>query len=98
MKFDNEKLGCSFEIPDKPTVRQQLAYNWIIATENEADGMGKHWRAAQPLITGWKCETLPDVKVNLDTVTDTAITTIISWAALSVFQRMTSLEDIPPNS
>jgi hypothetical protein len=97
MKCENEKLGCSFSVPDRPTVRQQLAYFSLV---EKAEGQAKreqYWLAAQPLITDWQCEALPDPKTSLDDMTNPSQTFIVLWAGAAVFGHMNTLDDLPKN-
>lgn len=97
MKFTNEKLGCSFEVPDRPTVRQRL--EWMGTTAN-ADGEQlfiRYWDGLQRLLTGWECAALPDVTVPIDEMTDPAQAQIVMWAGTAVLRHMLGLEDVPKN-
>jgi hypothetical protein len=97
MKCENEKLGCSFSVPDRPTVRQQLAYFSLI---EKAEGQAKreqYWTAAQALISDWKAEDLPDPSISLDEMSNPSQTLIILWAGAAVFGHMNTLDDLPKN-
>jgi hypothetical protein len=94
----NEKLGVSFQLPDRVSVRQQLAYisSAGLATGNEL--FEKLWYGARAVVTGWKCEALPDINTDLDSITDPKATEIILWTGLEVKQYMDRLDTVPKNS
>ena len=96
MKFERE--GCTFEVPDRPTVRQQLEYFSATAGTAGNQMLVRFWMGAREVITNWECEALPDIKVDLDDLTDPTQTDIIIWAGLQVKTHFNSLEDLPPNS
>lgn len=96
MKFEREE--CTFEIPDRPTVRQQLLYFGAAGGVDKNDAMLRYWEGAKQLIQKWDCKVMPDYKISLDDLTDTSPTQIIIWAGLEVLQFMNKLEDIPKNS
>lgn len=97
MEFTNEKLGCSFTIPDRPTVRQQLAYYSEIAGVPDNERLERYWIGARGWIQSWKCDALPDYKADLETLTNPTQAQILLWAGLQVFGYFNQLEDIPPN-
>jgi hypothetical protein len=93
MEFTRE--GCTFTIPDKITVRQQLEYF--------SAGAGlplalRHWEGAKTLVQKWECAELPDYTVDLDSITDPKATTFIIWAGIQVMQFVNALDSIPKNS
>ena len=96
MKFEHES-GTTFEVPDRPTVRQQLEYLGATAGVVDNKYLIRFWIGALEVITDWKSETLPDVKASLDDMTDAAQTDLIIWAGLKVREHMSGLEKIPKN-
>ena len=97
MKFEREDKKCTFEIPDRPTVRQQLQYFSAAAGAAGNDMLVRLWYAAVPLMTAWECEAMPDKDINLDEVSNPSQTDVIIWAGLQARTFMNSLEDIPKN-
>jgi hypothetical protein len=84
----------TFIVPDHPTVRQQLEYF--------SAGAGlpialRYWECAKALIQTWECAKFPDHTVNLDSITDPAVTTIILTAGMEVMQFMNKLDEVPKN-
>lgn len=96
MIYEREDGKCSLEVPDRPTVRQQLNYFSTIGG-TEGNYLLRWWVGAQSLITDWKCEALPDHKTDLDKITDPTQTDVIIWAGLKVREHMNALEDLSKN-
>lgn len=97
MEFANKELGVKFTVPDRPTVRQQLAWLGAAAGRNPEDLFDRYWAGAKALIQSWECEALPDYKVELDAISNPTQTSVIVWVALEVRNHMNALEDLPKN-
>jgi hypothetical protein len=95
MQFKND--NCTFEIPDRPTVRQQLMFFGAASGVNPNDAMLRYWEGAKVLISKWESKVIPDYKISLDDMTDPTQAQIIIWAGLEVLKFMNQLEDIPKN-
>lgn len=96
MKFTNDELGCSFEIADRPTVRQQLLYWDLIRVEADGDPTtARLWQGVARLVTNWQCAALPDPATDLDAMTDPTQARVVAWAALRVFVHFNALTDLP---
>jgi len=95
MKFERE--DCTFEIPDRPTVRQQLLFFGAASGVSSNDAMLRYWEGAKALIVKWESKVIPDYKISLDDMTDPTQAQLIIWAGLEVLKFMNSLEDIPKN-
>jgi hypothetical protein len=95
MEYTNEKLGCSFTLPDKVTVRQQLRYYAAVTTERDEPTQVQMWAGVGVLAEDWKCEALPDPKTSMDDMTNPVQARIVAWAGLAVFRHVDSLEDVP---
>jgi hypothetical protein len=99
MKYTNEKLGCSFELPDRPTVRQQLKLFSDLRIWIEDPPLIRYWEAGKQFVTDWQCEVVPDLQAaNLDEMTNPKQTNVISWVGLTIHLHFDRLEDLPPNS
>jgi hypothetical protein len=94
-EFTNEPLNCSFKVPDRPTVRQQLA--WYSQLRSGESRLDNYWEAAKAILQDWQCPALPDYKTDLDSLTDPTQTSIIIWAGSQVLVYMQGLEDLPKN-
>lgn len=92
----NESLGASFQIPDRVTVRMQLAYFSEAALARGEELFVRLWEAAKAIIAEWKCEGIP-LDVDLDEATDPRATEVILWASTEVKAHMDSLERVPKN-
>ena len=94
----HERNDASFDLPDKITVRQQLAYFGAAASMPGTKEMfSRYWDGAKQLIQNWKCGLLPDLNTDLDEVTNPDVTSVIVWAALEVKRKMDALEELPKN-
>ena len=92
MEFN--RPDCTFTIPDRPNVEQQLMYYSAAGGQNN---LLRYWNGAQTLIVSWKSDLLPDYKSDLKNLTDPNITNLIIWAGLQVMAHMNSLDEIPKN-
>lgn len=98
MDFERENPNVKFSVPDRVTVRQQLAYYSEAAASKGADLFERYWLSARPLITYWQCEIMPDVKTDLDTVTNPKVAEVVIWAGITVKNYLDTLEELPKNS
>ena len=96
MKFERE--GCTFEVPDRPNVRQQLEYFSATAGAAGNQLLIRFWMGARELITNWECEALPDYMADIESLTNPSQAEILTWAGLQVKTFFNNLEDLPPNS
>jgi hypothetical protein len=95
-EFKNDKLGISFKVPDRPTVRQQLAYFSEAGAAAGREMFARLWLGALTLVADWKCEFMPKPeKVDIDEATDPRVTEAILWAGIRVERHMNSLEELP---
>ena len=95
--YENEKLGVSFTLPDKLTVRQQLDWRGRVF-ETVGTTFLRHWQAVKPLIEDWAYE--PDSvleDIDIDTATDKALADVIFWASNEAAGHMAGLDAIPKN-
>jgi hypothetical protein len=97
-KFENEKLGVSFSLPEKPTVRQQLAYFSEAGLARGQEFFERLWLGACSIIQDWQCPTFPDANIDISTISDPNVTEVILWASMEVRGYMNALDNIPKNS
>ncbi len=97
MEYKNDRLSARFVVPDKITVRQQLAFFSMATSVLSPDLVEKLWNAARVLITEWECPALPDMNTDLNECFDPQATDVIIWAALEVKAHINNLETIPKN-
>lgn len=95
--FRNDEANASFQVRERPTVRQQLAY--IGKVTSTPDGMLflRWWNGALDLIEKWECDIFPDHKTDLDKVTNPKVTSLLIWAGLQVQNLMGGLDEIEKN-
>lgn len=98
MEFRNEKPECEFAVPDKVTVRQQLAYISASSTADPERFLEKSWEAAKQIIVpqSWKCPVM-ELGTDIDSATDPQVTDVILWAGMKVREHMNGLEAVPKN-
>lgn len=98
MKFEREQPKCSFTVPDRPTVRQQLEYLSLAGGAAGRKMLERYWEGAVALIQTWDCEIFPDWRVALDDVDNPDIVDVLVWAGLKVRNHINSLDNVPKNS
>lgn len=81
--FENEGLGVSFELPEKMTVRQQIAVRARVWDRNSDEPAAlRFWFGMLPMIENWQCDDYPDpFQIDIDEETDVTVTQIITWAS-----------------
>lgn len=98
MEFKNEKLETSFTLPERITVRMQMAYFSEAALAFGEELFFRLWRAARTMITDWQSELVPSLgELNLDEADDPRIADLVMWAAMEVKKHMDTLDKIPKN-
>ena len=100
MEFKKEEPECTFAVPEKVTVRQQLAYISASSSVDQSQFLEKTWEAAKAIIIpqSWRCPIMPELGADLDTLTDPKIADLILWVGMQVREHMNSLESVPKNS
>ena len=97
MEFKNEQLGASFKLPERITVRQQLAYYSEAALAFGDEFLVRLWKGARTLIQDWQCEGVP-LDIDIETDTNPKAASVMIWAAMRVKNYMDSLDELPKNS
>lgn len=91
--YENEALGVSFDVADRITVRQQLAFRSDLSRRDEGGLFARYWKAAPAIVTNWQCALILDMTgVDLDAVDDPRVTDVIVWTADTVAGHMAGLE------
>lgn len=96
MEFKRD--DCTFTVPDRPNVKQQMDYRSAVDFSDEQNHYFKFWKAALRLIDSWQCELIPDYHVDAETLTNPKQATIMAWAGMEVVNFINSLDDVPKNS
>lgn len=98
MHYEREN-GASFDLPDRMTVRQQLAFRAKLSERDDGGVFVRYWNAAPSVVTDWQCELIPDMAgVDLDTAVDPRVTEIIVWTANTIANHIAEMETPPKNS
>ena len=84
-------------LPDRVTVRQQLAYHSAAAGAVGEQMIERFWDGARTIITDWKCDALPDIGADLDAVEDPRAASVIMWAGIETWNYIKALESVPKN-
>ena len=97
-EYKNDDLGVSFEIPDKITVRKQLAFYSAASAFSGEMQYGRYWAAAMAVIENWKSELIPDpAKLDMDDESNPSIATAIIWVSNTAIAHLNRLEAVPKN-
>ena len=94
-RFDRAEPDAHFALPARPTVKQQLEYFSRYADTRGDPLYLRLWHSAAILISEWQCSVMPDLKTDLNKITDAEATTVIMWAGNSVLQYMNELQALP---
>lgn len=88
-----------FTVPEKPTVRQQLAYlGAATVTGMDEETFVRLWKGAVALIEDWKCKLLPKLdQVDIDELENPQVAEIIVWVGMKCKKHMNSLDEVPKN-
>lgn len=97
MEYERKNPDCKITVPDKITVRQQLEYFSLAGAAAGREMLIRYWEGAKALITDWQCELLPDMRTDLDKVTNPDVVSLIVWAGTQVKRHVNALEDVPKN-
>jgi hypothetical protein len=97
MDYESESLGVSFSLPDRLTVREQLAYRERAFMTGDSV-FERIWLGAVPLIKNWKCDHIPDpAAVDLATETSAKVARVVAYVANVAAEHVASLDDVPKN-
>lgn len=99
MRYERDEGATGFDLPDRITVRQQLAFRSRLAMRNDGGAYGRYWDAAPLLVSNWQCALIPDMAgVDLDTAVDPRLTEIIIWVADTIANHIAEMETPAKNS
>lgn len=94
--YENEALGVSFDVADRITVREQLAFRQAIFNKNAESTYERYWAGAVKVLKEWQCELVPDpTALDLDEADDARIADIVQWTANIVAGHMAELRTPP---
>lgn len=96
MRYENERLGVSFEVADRFSVREQLAFRAAVVDAKGQTNYERYWHAAQTVMTEWTSELVPEPEaLDLDAAEDSRIADVVQWTANTVAGHMIMLESPP---
>ena len=93
----DEPVKVSFVIPDRPTVRQQMAYYSEATSVTGRAHLERLWLGARSLIMEWNCDLFKH-DVDLDSVSDPEIMNTMIWASIQVRDHLNRMGELPKNS
>ena len=76
MLFERTNPDCKFTVPDKITVRMQMAYFSMATIERNPEMWERMWNATRELIQDWTCPLMANKDMDLDEITNPQITQI----------------------
>lgn len=97
MKFENTGLQTTFDVLDKPTVRQWLAYDGAVEMRMGLTTYERLWSGVQAIIKPEHWHSPISLDVDLDSAQDHIAVEIIKWAGLNLFSFMLNLRNIEKN-
>ena len=98
MRIESEEHKTAFEIPDEPTVRQQLRYDAAWELSDLAGTFEKLWIGLSAIVIDWQSEIVPECRPSiLDELKSPEAAACIRWAGLETFAHMRQIEDVPKN-
>ena len=97
ISFTNEELALSFDVWERPTVREQLRYKSLVAFTSKEEMFERYWNGAKTLVTGWQCDLVPSLDADLDELTDPAAADVIVLASNFVASHLANLETVEKN-
>lgn len=97
-EYKHPSLPVKFSLPDKLTVRDQLAYYSAVGDAFGEPTWIRYWRGASELVRDWECELIPNIKeLDIDAETNPDIATIAIWVGKQVVGILTEMESVPKN-
>ena len=100
MRFENESLNVTFEIPEPVKVRSMLRWDTFIESLS-LDMYDRLWRGVCAIARNWESEHVPELDPDLlDLLAlpdDRLAYETIKWACLGAFSFMNALKEVPPN-
>jgi len=84
IEFNHPEHEATFFLPEKPTIRQLMAYDGFEFLRGR-QMYERFWDAARTVMQDWECELLPDIEISLDEAGTEEQLEIIKWACLLVW-------------
>jgi hypothetical protein len=97
-KFSEPSLELEFDLPEKPTVRQMLAYDSAVFVDHMGDAtLIRLWHGAVEVVQNWKCPI--SIDVNLDGEIDPKTLEMVKYVGLMAFSWAQGIKEavVPKN-
>ena len=99
MEFTTDDFGgARLVVPDEPSVLQLINHDSVRYEASAEGAILNLWEMAKVLIEEWESEALPDMKADLNEITDPRAARVIEWAGVTVSAYRRSLDAISKNS
>lgn len=99
MHYIHEESGTSFDVADRMTVREQLAFRSRLGETAGESGIVRYWLVGQSVLTNWQSELIPDPAVlDLDATDDRRVADAVAWTANTIAVHILNLEIPAKNS
>ena len=96
--IESEAFKVSFDLPERPTARQVLAYDSALMMHRDEPALVKLWECARTVIGNWSCEFVPSIDIPLEDLEGVQAAQAIEWATMQVVDWRTELNNVPKNS
>lgn len=97
MKFENSDLETTFEVADRPTIRQTLAYDGAVEMRIGMTTFERLWAGVQAMVKPGDWHSPVSLSVDLDSVDEQQAIQVIKWAGLALFSHMLTLRNVEKN-
>lgn len=98
-EYKHPSLPVKFSLPDKLTVRDQVAFYSAVGDAFGEPTWIRYWYGTIPIIETWECDVIPEPgNLDMDEETDPQIAEIIVWVGARTFEHMQGLGRIPKNA
>lgn len=97
MQLSHPAFKVSFELPDRPSVFQVVAYD---SAKIEHDGQPLFiilWECARTVVTEWECESIPALDTPLDTLTGMEAAQVVEWVGTQAVLWRNALNEVSKN-
>jgi len=97
--YENEELDVAFDVADRISVRQQVAFRGRLGEPTDGGVYWRYWHAAPLLVTNWQSAVIPDMAAfDPDAADDPRAADIVIWVADTLAVHLRRRETPDPNS
>ena len=97
MEYRDDELGTHFELPDKPTVRQFLAFDSAVELNRSLSMYERLWIGVVAVAQGWESQHV-SLEDGLNTAPSATAIEVIKWAGLVAYSHFQGVREVPKNS